>query len=176
MMHIPIYFPGLTWGPTDVMGHPAWGNLAQWWSTSGWIKILVLVSEKKHQTSSKEFQQSWRILSSFASRPFFHLMCFPNIEVQKCQWCILIETKRNRVHTHHPKVASQSVIKLHPGFHFQDPFFANGQFQTYSGNCKTKHELPHLPATNSFLVTCFMQLPIWKSRHRFRPECRSGST
>ena len=29
MMHIPIYFPGLTWSPTDVMGHPAWGNLAQ---------------------------------------------------------------------------------------------------------------------------------------------------
>lgn len=25
LMHIPIYFPGLTWGPSDVMGHPFWG-------------------------------------------------------------------------------------------------------------------------------------------------------
>ena len=28
LMHIPIYLPGLTWGPTDVMGHPSWGDLA----------------------------------------------------------------------------------------------------------------------------------------------------
>ena len=28
LMHIPIYFPGLTWGPSDVMGHPFWGHSA----------------------------------------------------------------------------------------------------------------------------------------------------
>ena len=26
LMHIPIYFPGITWGPSDVMGHPMWGR------------------------------------------------------------------------------------------------------------------------------------------------------
>ena len=26
LMHIPIFFPGLAWGPEDVMGHPNWGT------------------------------------------------------------------------------------------------------------------------------------------------------
>ena len=26
VMHIPIYFPGMTWGPSDVMGHPLWSD------------------------------------------------------------------------------------------------------------------------------------------------------
>lgn len=25
LMHIPIRFPGVLWGPADVMGHPSWG-------------------------------------------------------------------------------------------------------------------------------------------------------
>ena len=30
LMHIPIYFPGVRWGPSDVMGHPEWGTGTVW--------------------------------------------------------------------------------------------------------------------------------------------------
>lgn len=79
MMHIPIYFPGLTWGPTDVMGHPAWGNLAQWWSTSGWIKVLYDVWFQKIyiRHPAKCFNNSGGVCPVLPVDSFI-------IEVQKC--------------------------------------------------------------------------------------------